>query len=72
MLGALTPFENATLEQLVSFKAKNESDIERLMLSAALHKQAKALVIKWNKNRQQIGLKPWDEQLNEKQINRLE
>ena len=56
---ALNAFEQATLEQLVSFKAKNESDIERFLSSKTLITEAKALCEKWNKNRKKIGLERW-------------
>ena len=56
---ALTSFEKATLEQLVSFKAKNESDIQRFLSSKTLKTEAKALCKKWNENRKTKGLECW-------------
>ena len=55
----LNDFEQATLEQLISYKAKTEDDIERLMMSESLINKAKELVLKWNKTRIEIGLSPW-------------
>lgn len=56
----LTPFEEATLEQLVSFKAKDESDIRRYMNSEELKLEVKSLVQLWDRDRLRKGLKPWN------------
>ena len=55
----LTDFEQATLEQLISYKCKDEGDIERLMNDPKNIKQAKALVSKWSLIRKKKKLKPY-------------
>ena len=55
----LNAFEQATLEQLVSYKAKNENDIARFMQCEKLQNQAKTLCQKWNKQRTNNGWEPW-------------
>lgn len=56
----MTSFERATLETLVSFKARNDKQISQLLTDKALHEEAKALVKKWNDKRKQLGLVPWE------------
>jgi|GEM_PF-1497755 len=56
----LTNFEQATVEQLISFKAKAESDIQRLMHCEKLRSEAVALVQKWDMQRINKGLEPWN------------
>ena len=55
----LTDFEQATLEQLISYKCKDEGDIERLMNDPKNIIQAKALVNKWSLIRKKKNLKPY-------------
>ena len=55
----LTDFEQATLEQLISYKCKDEGDIPRLMSDPKNIKQAKALVSKWSLIRVKKSLKPY-------------
>lgn len=55
---ALTDFEQATLEQLISYKCKDEADIERLMSEQKNIDEAKRLVHKWSVIRRDKGLKP--------------
>lgn len=55
----LTDFEQSTLEQLISYKCKDEGDIERLMNDPKNIKQAKALVSKWSLIRKKKKLKPY-------------
>lgn len=55
----LTDFEQATLEQLISYKCKDEGDIERLINDPKNIKQAKALVSKWSLIRKKKKLKPY-------------
>ena len=55
---ALTEFEQATLEQLISYKCKDEADIERLMSEQKNIDEAKRLVHKWAVIRRDKGLKP--------------
>ena len=55
----LTDFEQATLDQLISYKCKSKDDIERLMINPENIEQAKSLVMKWNKTRKQEKLKPY-------------
>lgn len=64
----LTDFEQATLEQLVSYKIgknKNETDdsvnnrIEEMLKSEKLIAEAKVLVNKWATIRKQKSLKPY-------------
>ncbi len=55
----MNSFEQATLETLVSFKAKDQKEISRLLTSKKLQKEARQLVKKWNDKRQQLGLAPW-------------
>ncbi|WP_158683777.1 hypothetical protein [Pseudoalteromonas sp. T1lg22] len=55
----MTEFEQATLETLVSEKAKDDDEISRLLTSEKLKAEAIALVKKWNKQRQKMGLRPW-------------
>ncbi len=56
----MTEFEQATLETLVSFKASKPEQINKLLTDKALQAEAKALVKKWNKKRNQLGLVPWE------------
>lgn len=55
----LTDFEQATLEQLISYKCKSEDDIERLMNDPKNIKQAKVLVNKWSLIRKKKNLKTY-------------
>lgn len=64
----LTDFEQATVEQLVSYRIAQkdgETDeevnarIEKLCQSEALKSEAMQLVAKWNKQRIDKGLKPF-------------
>jgi len=55
----MNSFEQATLETLVSFKAKDQKEISRLLTSKKLQNEACQLVKKWNDKRQQLGLVPW-------------
>jgi len=55
----LTDFEQATLEQLISYKCKDEGDIERLINDPKNIKQAKDLVSKWSLIRKKKNLKPY-------------
>ena len=55
----LTQFEQITLEQLVSYKAKETGDIARLLKCEKLIKQAVSLCKKWNKTRKSKKLEPW-------------
>ena len=55
----LTDFEQATLEQLISYKCKDEGDIERLMNDHKNITQAKSLVSKWLLIRKKKNLKPY-------------
>jgi len=55
----LTDFEQATLEQLISYKCKDEGDIERLMNDPKNISHAKALVNKWSLIRKKKNLKPY-------------
>lgn len=57
----LTPFEQATLEQLVSFKAKEECEIEHLLKDERLQQEAIKKVAQWDKERISKGLEPWNE-----------
>ncbi|MBE0379210.1 hypothetical protein [Pseudoalteromonas prydzensis] len=56
----MTEFEQATLETLVSFKAKDQAEIKQLLTNKKLKKEACALVKKWNDKRKQLGLIPWE------------
>ena len=56
---ALTAFEQATLEQLVSYKAKNDNEIKRFLQCEKLKQTAIALCTKWNAARKIHGLEPW-------------
>lgn len=55
----LTAFQQITLEQLVSFKAVHEKDIERLLSSDKLKLEAIELCNKWKEQRINSGLEPW-------------
>jgi len=55
----LTDFEQATLEQLISYKCKDEDDIERLMNDPKNIERAKELVTKWSIIRVKKKLKPY-------------
>ncbi len=55
----LTEFEQATLEQSISYKCKDESDIEKLMNDPVNILKAKEMVHKWNSKRIKLGLKPF-------------
>jgi hypothetical protein len=55
----MTDFEKATLEQLVFFYAKTETDIERLLQCEVMKKKAIAYVRSWNEQRIKLGLIPW-------------
>jgi len=55
----VTAFEQATLEQLVSFYAKNDNDIERLLRCENMKNRAVAHVQTWNEQRIKLGLIPW-------------
>lgn len=55
----MNAFELATLETLVSFQAKNEADITRLLNCQKLKEQAKTKVKQWNDKRIEQGLTPW-------------
>jgi hypothetical protein len=44
---ALTEFEQATLEQLISYKCKDENDLTRLMSDQKNIDEAKRLTHKW-------------------------
>ena len=54
---ALTDFEQATLEQLISYKAATEEDITRLMSSDKLIGKVKSMCLRWNRKRIELGLK---------------
>ena len=54
-------FQQATLEQLVSYKAKNTDDIQRLLQCEKLKNMAVLLCEKWNKQRTVIGLEAWND-----------
>ncbi|MFU2508673.1 hypothetical protein [Pseudoalteromonas sp. ASV78] len=56
----MTDFEQATLETLVSFKAKDKKEINRLLTNKKLQQEACQLVKKWNDKRKQLGLVPWE------------
>ena len=56
----LTRFEQATLETLVSFKAKTKADIVRLLACEKLINQAISLCLKWDEQRIKLGLEPWN------------
>lgn len=53
----LTEFEQATLEQLVSYKCKDESDLDGLVNGPKNIDEAKRLVHKWQIIRKKKGLK---------------
>jgi len=55
----LTDFEQATLEQLISYKCKDEDDIERLMNDPKNIQRAKEFVNKWSIIRVKKKLKPY-------------
>ena len=55
----MNSFEQATLEQLVSYKASTDADISRLMNSERLKSEVRAMVARWNINRVNSGLKPF-------------
>lgn len=55
----LTDFEQATLEQLISYKCKDEGDIDRLMNDPKNIERAKQLVNKWSLIRKNKNLKPY-------------
>lgn len=55
----LTEFEQATLEQLISYKCKDKGDIERLMNDPKNITQAITLVSKWNDIRASKKLKAY-------------
>ena len=55
---ALTDFEHVTLEQLISYRCKDEADIERLMNDQKNIDEAKRLVHKWAIIRRDKGLRP--------------
>ncbi|MGS0535320.1 hypothetical protein [Pseudoalteromonas sp. SaAl2] len=55
----MNSFEQATLETLVSFKAKKPEEISRLLTNKKLQQEACQLVKKWNDKRKQLGLAPW-------------
>ena len=55
----IAAFEQATLEQLVSYKAKDENDIQRLLNCEKLKHEAIQLCKKWNDQRKARRLKPW-------------
>ena len=56
----MNSFEQATLETLVSFKAKKPEEISRLLTNKKLQQEACELVKKWNDKRKQLGLVPWE------------
>lgn len=56
----MNSFEQATLETLVSFKAKKPEEISRLLTSKKLQQEACQLVKKWNEQRLKLGLTPWE------------
>ncbi|WP_161936775.1 hypothetical protein [Pseudoalteromonas sp. H103] len=56
----MNSFEQATLETLVSFKAKKPEEISRLLTNKKLQQEAYQLVKKWNDKRKQLGLVPWE------------
>ena len=55
----MTDFEQATLETLVSFKAKDQAEIKQLLTNKKLKKEACELVKKWNEQCLKLGLTPW-------------
>jgi hypothetical protein len=55
----LTEFEQATLEQLISYRCKDESDVDRLMNDPKNILDARLSVERWNSKRVKLGLKPW-------------
>ncbi len=55
----LTEFEQATLEQLISYKCKDIGDIERLINDPKNITKAKELVNKWALVRKSKNLKPY-------------
>jgi hypothetical protein len=55
----LTEFEQITLEAQVSYKAKTDKDIARLMNCEKLKRQVRGMVNKWNNNRIEKGLQPY-------------
>lgn len=52
----LSDFEQATLEQLVSFKAKKDKDIARLMNCKKLKQEVIEMVAKWDLQRISMNL----------------
>lgn len=56
----LSPFEQITLEQLVSFKASKECGIERLMSQPKIINEVRALVLKWDTQRRSKNLPVWN------------
>lgn len=56
----LSDFEKITADQLVSFKASKEEDIERLVKCPKIINEARALVLKWDKYRISKNLKRWN------------
>lgn len=64
----LTDFEDATAQQLVSYrigKKKNESEesvclrIEKMVNSDKFKDEVRFMVCRWNKARIKLNLKPW-------------
>jgi hypothetical protein len=55
----LTIFEQATLEQLISYRCRDEADIERLTSNPKNILDAWLSVERWNKARIKLNLKPW-------------
>jgi len=55
----LNDFEQATLEQLISYKCKDKGDIERLMGDRKNIDEAKRLVLKWSLTRKLKNLKSY-------------
>lgn len=53
----LTEFEQATLEQLVSYRARDDEHISKLLKCTKLQEQAKQMVFRWNNKRIELGLK---------------
>ena len=58
---ALTEFEQVTLDQLISYRAKNDSDIEKLSTCEKLKALAIEKVALWQKQRLALGLEPWSD-----------
>lgn len=56
----LTEFEIATLDTMVSMKAKSIEHHALLMSSAKMIEQAQSLVLKWNTKRSKLNFEIWE------------